>query len=130
MCMGQISSAQIDIVEQTRVSQIEIEIIHATVSPTAMFGLASLPLTFAAPDHDTAVAHCFTTLLDTRNGSCHCSLGGLGLTSATLQAQAAHCEMQSPSSSNKCPPLQRPSSNNFRTQPYQPSGPPPHQHIH
>ena len=27
MCMGQISSAQIDIVEQTRVSQIDIEII-------------------------------------------------------------------------------------------------------
>ena len=45
MCMGQISLAQIDFVEQTRVSQIDIEIISCTRSPTAMFGLVSLPLT-------------------------------------------------------------------------------------
>ena len=51
-----------------------------------------------AQDHDTAVAHCFTTLLDngplpaTALAIAHLplSLGGLGLTSATLQAQAAH----------------------------------------
>ena len=70
-------------------------------SPRCNYLLRMLPpldTTQYAQDHDTAVAHCFTTLLDTGPlpatalaiAHLPLSLGGLGLTSATLQAQAAH----------------------------------------
>ena len=70
-------------------------------SPRCNYLLRMLPplaTTQYAQDHDTAVAHCFTTLLDTGPlpatalaiAHLPLSLGGLGLTAATLQAQAAH----------------------------------------
>ena len=45
ICMAQISSAQTDIVEETRISHIAVESISCNCFPTAMLGLASLPLT-------------------------------------------------------------------------------------